>query len=136
MMNITSKHLCDDATVVEKVDDGSERTVEPATIREMTECDVLRAAIGDPENPPMTETELARARPVAKSKQVRWALGLGREEFAARYHIPIELIAAWERYQSEPDDVACSYLAVIAEDPDGVARALQAVATRNEQAAE
>ena len=84
----------------------------------------------------MTPEQLERSRSVAQSKQIRWALGLGREEFAARYHIPLELLAAWERYQSEPDNVARSYLAVIAEDPVGVARALKAVELRNEQAAE
>lgn len=136
MTNITSKVLRDDGTVVEHFDDGSERTLQPLPIRELTEQEVVRAACDDADNLPMTPEQLERSRSVAQSKQIRWVLGLGREEFAARYHIPLELLAAWERYQSEPDNVARSYLAVIAEDPVGVARALKAVELRNEQAAE
>ena len=82
--------------------------------------------MSDSDNPPLTDEELKRLRPAALSKRVRWMLGLGREGFAARFGIPLEMVTAWERHEIEPDAVAKAYLAVIAADPESVDRALQA----------
>jgi putative transcriptional regulator len=91
----------------------------------LTDDEVLAAALDDPDNPPMTEEELRRLRPVAKSKRIRWKLKLSREDFAARYRIPLDVVTSWERYTSEPDAVAAAYLDAIMGDPNGVLRALQ-----------
>jgi putative transcriptional regulator len=53
-------------------------------------------------------------------------VGLTQEEFAGRYHIPIGTLRDWEQGRSEPDQPARAYLAVIAHDPEGVRRALEA----------
>lgn len=92
----------------------------------MTDEEVIAAALSDPDNPPMTEEELKRLRPVAKCKRIGWKLGLSRADFASRFRIPLDLVTSWERYQSEPDAVANAYLVVIAADPDAAWRALEA----------
>jgi putative transcriptional regulator len=55
------------------------------------------------------------------------AHGLTKEEFAARYHIPLPLgtLRDWEQGRSEPDQPARAYLAVIARDPEWLRRALE-----------
>ena len=50
---------------------------------------------------------------------------LSLEEFALRYHIPVETVRGWERGTIEPDVVALAYLNVIAADPEGVAKTLE-----------
>jgi transcriptional regulator with XRE-family HTH domain len=57
---------------------------------------------------------------------LRRALGLTQEEFAGRDHIPIGTLRDWEQGRSEPDQPARAYLSVVARDPDGVRRALEA----------
>ena len=95
----------------------------------LTEEEVIAAALSDPDNPPPKEGEPSRLRPVAKSKRIRWKLGIGREAFAARFRIPLDLVVAWERYQAEPDQIANAYLDVIAADPEAAERALVAKAS-------
>jgi len=48
-----------------------------------------------------------------------------RQEFAARYHIPLGTLRDWEQGRSEPDQPARAYLKVIARDPEGVSRLLR-----------
>ena len=93
--------------------------------REMTDAEVEEAARSDPDNPPLTESQLAKMHRVPRVKKLRWALHLTQEEFAARYHIPLGTLRDWEQGRSEPDQPARAYLKVIARDPDAVARALR-----------
>ena len=128
-MSTITAILKSDGTLVEVMPDGSERALEGRPMRKMTEQEIIAAAMSDPDNPPMTEEELSRMRPVAKSKRVRWKLGLGREEFARRYRIPLDLITAWEHYKAEPDAVANAYLDAIDGNPEAVDHALQTAAS-------
>lgn len=80
----------------------------------------------DPENPPLTDADLARMKRVPRVKSMRRALDLTQEEFAGRYHIPIGTLRDWEQGRSEPDAPARAYLKVIAADPEGVAETLKA----------
>jgi putative transcriptional regulator len=57
---------------------------------------------------------------------LRRALGLTQEEFAARHRIPLGTLRDWEPGRAEPDQPAHAYLTVIARDPEGVRRALEA----------
>ena len=79
----------------------------------------------DPDNPPLTEADLARMKRVPRVKSMRRALDLTQEEFAGRYHIPIGTLRDWEQGRSEPDAPARAYLRVIAADPEGVAETLK-----------
>jgi putative transcriptional regulator len=92
----------------------------------MTPEEVEAAAWRDPDARPFTPEELAKAKRIPRTKTLRRALGLTQEEFAARYRIPLGTLRDWEQGRSEPDQPARAYLHVIAHDPEGVRRALEA----------
>ena len=77
------------------------------------------------DNPPMTAADLAKLRPVALSKRIRFDLKLSQEQFAERYGLSLATLRDWEQYRSEPDTAALSYLKVIQADPKGTAKALK-----------
>jgi putative transcriptional regulator len=84
-----------------------------------------RAAVSDPDAPPATEAQLARARRVPTVRALRTRLNLTQEEFAARFHLPLGTVRDWEQGAHRPDKAAQVLLTVIARDPDAVARALE-----------
>lgn len=114
-----------DGTVVEVLEDGSERPFAATPMRPMTAEEIEAAAVADPDARPMAEDELRTARRIPRIKTLRRALCLTQEEFAARYHVPLGTLRDWEQGRTEPDQPARAYLTVIARDPDGVRRALQ-----------
>lgn len=125
-MTITVRVRKSDGTIIEILPDGTERPITPFAPREMTDDEVMAAALADPDAQPMTAEESARLKPVALSKRIRWKLGISRETFSERFRIPLDIVTAWERYQAEPDPVARAYLHVIAADPAAAERALAA----------
>jgi putative transcriptional regulator len=115
-----------DGKVVRVYPDGREEPFPPrGPMREMTDEEVEAAALSDPDNPPLTDAELARMRPVSQAKRLRWKLGLSQEAFAKRYRIPLGTLRDWEQGRSEPDAPARAYLIAIAGDSDGIARTLE-----------
>ncbi len=92
----------------------------------LTDAELHAAALKDPDAQPLTEARLARMKPTPRAKIIRRALGLTQEEFAGRYHIPVGTLRDWEQGRAEPDQPARAYLTVIARDPEGVRRALEA----------
>jgi putative transcriptional regulator len=84
-----------------------------------------RAAVSDPDAPPATEAQLARARRVPSVRALREKLKLTQEEFAARFHLPLGTIRDWEQGAHRPDRAAQVLLTVIAKEPEAVARALK-----------
>lgn len=121
----TTAKIRSDGTVVEVLEDKSERPFPAASMRPMTEDEIEVAAKADPDAQPMTEDEWRTARRVPRVKTMRRALGLTQEEFAARYHVPLGTLRDWEQGRTEPDQPTRAYLTVIARDPEGVRRALQ-----------
>jgi putative transcriptional regulator len=91
----------------------------------MSEQQRHEAAISDPDCPPATEEQLARARRVPNVRALRERLQLTQEQFAARFHLPLGTIRDWEQGAHRPDKAAEVLLTVIAKDPDAVARALE-----------
>jgi putative transcriptional regulator len=122
----TTARIRPDGTVVEILDDGSERPFLKTPMRPMTEVEIAAAAAADPDAKPMTPDERAKARQVPRVRTLRRALGLTQEEFAARYHIPLGTLRDWEQGRTEPDQPARAYLKVIASNPEEVSRALAA----------
>ena len=114
-----------DGTVVEVLDNGSERPFPSTPMRPMTEAEIEAAAKADPDARPMSDDEWRTARRVPRVKTMRRALGLTQEEFSARYHVPLGTLRDWEQGRTEPDQPTRAYLTVIARDPEGVRRALQ-----------
>jgi putative transcriptional regulator len=95
-----------DGTVVEVPRDGSERPFPVTPMRAMTEEEIVAAAVADPDARAMTVEQLGSARRVPRTKTLRRALDLTQEEFAARYHIPLETLRDWEQGRCEPDQPA------------------------------
>jgi putative transcriptional regulator len=55
----------------------------------MPSADIIANALSGPDNPPLTEADLARLKPLPKARALRIRLRLTQEEFAARCHIPL-----------------------------------------------
>jgi putative transcriptional regulator len=115
-----------DGVLVRIKPDGTEEVMPVTPLAPMTHEEVEAAAAADPDARPFTAEELAKVRRIPRAKTLRRALGLTQEEFAGRYHIPIGTLRDWEQGRSEPDQPARAYLTVIARDPEGVRRALEA----------
>ncbi len=91
----------------------------------MSEEERHRAARSDPDCPPASKAQLARARRVPSVRALRKKLKLTQQEFAARFHLPLGTVRDWEQGAHHPDKAAQVLLAVIAKDPEAVARALK-----------
>jgi putative transcriptional regulator len=124
--NTTTAKIRSDGTVVEVLENGGERPFPETPMRPMTEEEIKAAAAADPDARPMTAEELRTAKRVPRTKGLRRILGLTQQEFASRYHIPLGTLRDWEQGRTEPDQPARAYLTVIARDPEGVRRALEA----------
>ena len=84
----------------------------------LTDEEITAAALKDPDNPPLTDEQLARFRRPALAKRIRHKLHMGRETFAAAYGIPLETLRAWERHQVQPTEVELAYLRLIEREPE------------------
>ena len=91
----------------------------------MTEEARHAAALSDPDCPPATEEQLARARRVVNVRAIRQSMKLTQEEFAERFGLPLGTVRNWEQGAHRPDRAAQVLLTVIARDPDAVVRALR-----------
>jgi putative transcriptional regulator len=97
-------------------------------LKALTDEEITAAALKDPDNPPLTDEQLARFRSPALSMRIRHKLHTGRETFAAAYGIPLETLKAWERHEVEPTEVEIAYLRLIEREPE-MAKAQVAVPT-------
>lgn len=123
--NSTIAKIRSAGTVVEVLETGEERPFPDTPMRPITDEEIEAAAAADSDARPMTAEQLRTARRVPRTKTLRRALGLTRQKFAARYHIPLGTLRDWEQGRTEPDQPARAYLTVIARDPEGVRRALE-----------
>ena len=114
-----------DGVLVRVMPDGTEEVMPVEPLAPLTEAEVEAAAWRDPDAPPFTPDELAKAKRIPRARILRWALGLTQEEFAARYHISLGTLRDREQGNSEPDQPARAYFTVIARDPEGVRRRLR-----------
>lgn len=97
---------------------------ERARIEALTDEEIIAAAEADPDNPPLTDEQLARMRPAASVRRTREALGLSQEEFARRYRFSLGRVRDLEQGRTRPDGVVSAYLRVIEADPEFVRRTL------------
>jgi putative transcriptional regulator len=114
-----------DGVLVRINPDGTEEAIPVEPLAPMTPGEVEAGAWRGLDARPFTPEELSKARRIPRTKTLRRALGLTQEEFSARYHIPLDTLQNWEQGRSEPDDPARAYLTLIANDPEGVRRALE-----------
>jgi putative transcriptional regulator len=83
-------------------------------------------ALADPDNPPLTDDQLARLRRVPDPQEIRQRLGLTQREFSRQFQIALGILRDWEQGARRPDSAAKAYLRVIAAAPDAVRQILQA----------
>lgn len=94
-----------DGKLVRRRPDGTEKVLSVPPLEPMCDADVEAAAVGDPDNPPLSPERLARLRPVPRVKTLRRALGLTWElaieiadelfDIAERQDITSRQLHAW-----------------------------------------
>jgi putative transcriptional regulator len=117
-----------DGKFVQIMPDGSTRPIygrtDWARLDAMTEEEIEANALADPDNPPISDEELARFRRVPNPREIRKRLNLTQEEFAERFHLRLGTIRDWEQGKKQPDSAARVLLWVIEMNPEVVDQAL------------
>ena len=93
-------------------------------LNEMTDDEVLAAALSDPDARPLDSEQLAKMRRVSRVKALRQRLGMTQSEFARAFHLPITTLRDWEQRRSIPDAPARALLLAIERDPEIMRRLL------------
>lgn len=118
----------DDGSFIQILPDGSTRPIEDlsnwARLEAMSEGEIEANALTDPDNPPLTDEELARMRPVPNPREIRARLHLTQEQFAERFRLRLGTIRDWEQGKKQPDSAAKVLLRVIDRNPEAVDQAL------------
>jgi putative transcriptional regulator len=118
-----------DGRVFQEHDDGSRTQLfgksDWARVDAMTEEEIEANTLSDPDNPPWTDEELARLRPVPNAKRIRAKLHLTQEQFAGSFNLPLGTVRDWELGRRQPDTAAKNFLRVIEHNPDAVIEALK-----------
>ena len=91
----------------------------------MSDEDIEKAALSDPNNPPLTDEELEAFERVPDTKAIRKALRLTQREFATTFQLSLATVRDWEQGRYQPDQAARTLLRVIARDSKAVKRALE-----------
>jgi putative transcriptional regulator len=99
-------------------------TTDWARIASMTDEEAHQNALADPDNPPLSDEQLARMRRVPNPQEIRENLGLTQREFARKFEIALGTLRDWEQGARRPDSAAKAYLRVIQHNPDAVLEAL------------
>jgi putative transcriptional regulator len=98
---------------------------EAARLDTMTSAEIEAGAGSDPDNPPLTSTELTSMAGSRMAKAARQAAGLSQSNFAAAYRINVARLRDLEQGRTtRPDSALVAYLTVIAREPEAVSRAL------------
>jgi putative transcriptional regulator len=95
-----------------------------ARIDAMTDEEVTRAALSDPDAQPLTPEQPARMRRVSRLKVLRQRLDMTQAQFADAFHLPITTLRDWEQHRSTPDAPARALLLAIERDPEVMRRLL------------
>jgi putative transcriptional regulator len=95
-----------------------------ARLDAMTDAEIEAAALSDPDNPPMTEEELARMEAGVPIQRIRRRTGLSQAQFAAQYRINLARLRDLEQGRTRADSALLAYLTLIDREPDVVKRVL------------
>ncbi len=90
----------------------------------LSDEEIERRALSDPDAPPLTEEDMRRMRRVPRPRIIRMTLGLTQEEFAGRFGLSLATVRDWEQGRSEPDQQSQTLLKLIARIPGEVEAAL------------
>ncbi len=83
----------------------------------MSDADVRKAALADPDAAPLSKKQLSGMRRVSRVKALRERMGLTQREFADAFHLPLTTLRDWEQRRSTPDAPARALLLAIERDP-------------------
>jgi len=98
-------------------------------VKKMTEAEINKAALSDPDAQPLSKKELAKFKRVhppkdVDVKKIREKLHLSQAIFAAFFGISEKTVRDWEQHRRHPTGPARILLAVIAYKPKVVQEAL------------
>ena len=97
----------------------------------MRDEEIEKAALSDPDNPPLTDEELAAFERVPDTKAIRKALSLTQREFATTFQLSLATVRDWEQGRYQPDQAARTLLrGNRLRDPKAVKRARQETAIK------
>jgi len=82
----------------------------------LTDAQIEAAA--DPDDKPLTGSELFRLKVARLAKEARARAGLSQAKFADAYRIKVARIRDLEQGRVEPDSVVVAYLSLIKDDPE------------------
>ncbi len=88
-----------------------------ARLQAMSDADVRKAALADPDAQPLSKERLSKMRRVSRVKALRERMGLTQREFATAFHLPLTTLRDWEQRRSIPDAPARALLLAIERDP-------------------
>jgi putative transcriptional regulator len=91
----------------------------------MTDEELTRAALLDPDALLSSREQLERMRRVSRVKVLRQSLAMTQVEFARTFHLSITTLRDWERHRTTPDAPARALLLAIERDPETMKRLLQ-----------
>lgn len=95
-----------------------------AKLRSLSEEEINRRALSDPDCPPLTHEELSEMERVPDVKAIRAKLKVTQEEFASRYGLSLRTVQDWEQDRFDPDQASRTLLRLIERIPTEVAKAL------------
>ena len=96
-----------------------------ARLNRMSDEEIERAALDDPDAQPLSDEKLARGFPPKALAALRKRLGLSQAEFARQFMFNLRTLRDWEQGRRQPEGIARTYLRVIERNPDAVRAALE-----------
>jgi putative transcriptional regulator len=114
------------ASVKVKVDGESPRKgkTDFARVRSLSEEEINRRALSDPDSPPLRAEELSEMERVPDVKAIRDRLHLSQAEFSRRFRLSLKTVQDWEQGRFEPDQASRTLLRLIEKIPHAVQEAL------------
>jgi len=91
---------------------------ERARLEDMTDEEITAAAESDPDNPPLTDEEIALIRAIRIARRARERTGLTQAAFAETFAVNLSRLRDIEQGRKTPDRVLASFLALVADDPE------------------
>ncbi|MGY2050913.1 helix-turn-helix domain-containing protein [Methylobacterium sp. JK268] len=97
---------------------------EETALDALTDAAITAAAEADPDNPPLTEAEIARGLFARDVRRTRKGLALTQEGFAAALGIPLGTVRNWEQGRVQPDPALRALIRLVHDDPRRAVRVL------------
>jgi len=128
--NTIGVHRLPNGQLMRVMPDGSTRPMEKKSsdwerVRNMTEEEVTANALSGPDNPPLTDEELARMHLIPNPTKIRDGLRMTPLELADAFEISLETLLEWEQRFPLLTYTVIMLLRVIEQDPCGVQAALE-----------